>query len=135
MLGGQPEPLEPLDLHDVLDLHDQLCKAARNIVEAKNHDYCGEGGCSPFANFQRSESLGICDARLGILMRLTDKLSRLVTYVQAGRLKVPNEAWNDAVIDSINYLVLFAGMEHERQGTRWSGSKSNGSTPTTNRAG
>ena len=41
-------------------------------------------------------------------MRLTDKLSRLSTFASAGKLTVDNESYEDAIIDIINYCVLFS---------------------------
>jgi len=78
-------------------------------MEKKNHDYAGEGGDTPFANFTRSEAMGICSTEQGFLVRVCDKLSRLSTFTSAGTLKVTNEGYRDAIVDIINYCVLFDG--------------------------
>ena len=89
--------------------HKEICGEALGIMEKKNHDYAGENGDSPFANFTRSEDMGICSTEQGFLVRLCDKLSRLSTFASAGELKVDNEGYHDAIVDIINYCVLFDG--------------------------
>ena len=89
--------------------HKEICGEALKLMEKKNHDYAGEGGDTPFANFTRSEDMGICTTEQGFLVRVCDKLSRLSTFASAGELKVDNESYHDAVVDIINYMVLFSG--------------------------
>ena len=89
--------------------HKAICGEALSIMEKKNHDYAGESGESPFANFTRSEDMGICTTEQGFLVRLCDKLSRLSTFASTGELKVENEGYHDAIVDIINYCVLFDG--------------------------
>lgn len=100
----------------LLQHHSDICSEARKLMELKNHDYAGEGGEEPFANFTRSEAMGICTTEAGFLVRVTDKLSRLSTFTTAGELKVDNESYHDAVIDIINYMVLFSGYLKDKGG-------------------
>lgn len=88
--------------------HEQICKAALELMKKKNHDYAGNSGETPFANFERCEAMGICTTEAGFLVRLTDKLSRLSTFTSAGKLTVDNESYDDAIVDIINYCVLFS---------------------------
>lgn len=88
--------------------HEEICKAALDIMRKKNHDYAGNSGETPFANFERCEAMGICSTEAGFLVRLTDKLSRLSTFASAGRLNVDNESYEDAIIDIVNYCILFS---------------------------
>ncbi|MBR52316.1 hypothetical protein CMK19_00930 [Candidatus Poribacteria bacterium] len=97
----------PLTLEQLLEHHKSICQEALDIMEKKNHDYCGGDNGDPFANFTRSEVMGICTAEQGFLVRICDKLSRLTTFVNQGTLKVHNESYSDAVLDIINYCVLF----------------------------
>ena len=90
--------------------HAELCSEALGIMKKKNHDYAGESGDSPFANFTRSEDMGICSTEQGFLVRLCDKLSRLSTFASTGKLKVDNEGYHDAILDIINYCILFDGF-------------------------
>ena len=89
--------------------HKAICKEALEIMEKKNHDYAGQGGESPFANFTRTEAMGITSTEAGMLTRICDKLSRLSTFASAGELKVDNESYYDAILDIINYCILFHG--------------------------
>ena len=87
--------------------HKEICAEALSIMEKKNHDYAGADGETPFANFERAEAMGICTTEQSFLVRMTDKMSRLSTFVKTGELKVDNEGYKDAVSDLINYLILF----------------------------
>ena len=84
-------------------------------MEKKNHDYAGESGDTPFANFSRTEAMGVCSTEQGFLVRVVDKVSRLSTFCQAGQLKVDNESYEDAILDIINYMVLFSGYLKEKE--------------------
>ena len=94
---------------ELFDHHKKLCGEALSLMKKNNHDYAGEGGDTPFANFTRSEDMGICSTEAGFLVRVCDKLSRLSTFASAGKLKVDNEGYEDAVVDIINSMVLFSG--------------------------
>lgn len=92
----------------LLQFHLAFCYRAYCICKVKNHDYGGASGETPWRNFESTEALGIASTESGILMRMGDKLNRLVTYVNDGKLNVPNEGAMDALLDTINYCVLLA---------------------------
>ena len=98
---------------ELLNFHRWFAGRGRKIMEAKNHDYAGVHGDEPFANFTRSESLGICSTEQGFLVRMSDKLSRLATFAAGGKLKVGDETASDTLLDLLNYSVLLAGYLHE----------------------
>jgi hypothetical protein len=50
-------------------------------MSLKNRDYAGKEGTEPFANFTRVEAMGICTTEQGFMCRLTDKMSRLSSFV------------------------------------------------------
>jgi len=77
-------------------------------MKKKNHDYAGESGETPFANFERTEAMGVCSTEQGFLVRVIDKVSRLSTFASAGKLEVDNESYEDAIVDIINYMVLLS---------------------------
>ena len=85
----------PLTLDQLLEHHKNICQEALDIMEKKNHDYAGKGGETPFANFERCEAMGVCSTEQGFLVRVIDKVSRLSTFVESGKLKVENESYND----------------------------------------
>jgi hypothetical protein len=84
-------------------------------MQKKNHDYSGRSGSEPFANFTRSEAMGITTTERGILVRLLDKVSRLSTFTEAGVFKVEDEKLEDTIIDLINYSVLFYGYIQQKK--------------------
>jgi hypothetical protein len=88
--------------------HNDLCQTALHIMKKKNHDYAGAGNGTPFANFERCEAMGVCSTEQGFLVRIIDKVSRLSTFAKDGKLVVENEGYNDAVLDIINYCILFS---------------------------
>lgn len=93
---------------ELLNLHQEVCHTARELMKKKNHDYSGgEDETHPFLNFTRCESMGICTTEQGFLVRLTDKMSRLSTFCSSGRLKVEDEKLEDTILDVINYVILF----------------------------
>jgi hypothetical protein len=96
-----------MNREQLLENHNRLCTTALNLMRRKNHDYAGRGGESPFANFTRCESMGICTTEQGFLVRMTDKMSRLSSFIEAGTLQVKDESVEDTILDIINYAVLF----------------------------
>lgn len=95
---------KPTTTDVLLQLHDEMCRRAREIMRKKNSDYGARD--DPFSNFH---SFGA----LGILVRLSDKMARIRTFLEKAargeELAVSDESWDDTVLDAINYLILFAG--------------------------
>lgn len=94
---------------ELFKMHEEMCKEALVLMKKKNSDYAGSGGTNPFANFTRSEALGICSTEQSFLVRMTDKMSRLSSFASKGKLDVEDESVYDTLIDLINYSVLLAG--------------------------
>jgi hypothetical protein len=92
---------------ELLKSHNELTKRAYELMKRKNADYAGKAGTEPFANFTRCEAMGICTTEAGMLVRMTDKLSRLSSFVEAGTFQVKDESLEDTCVDIINYAVLF----------------------------
>jgi hypothetical protein len=67
------------------------------LLVKKGHDYAGEQDC--LGNLKRFGSHGI-------VVRLSDKFSRLEQYAKAGALKVSNESVIDTLRDIRNYCFL-----------------------------
>lgn len=100
---------------ELLQYHATLCGAARDLMELKNRDYAGSKGNEPFANFTRCEAMGICDTESGFMVRVTDKMSRLSSFLQAGKMYVSDESFNDTIVDVINYMVLLSAYASEKE--------------------
>ena len=93
---------------DLFDLHQNICNEALELMKKKNNDYAS--GSDPFMNFRRAEYLGFSTAELGVLIRMTDKMSRISTFLNKGELSLQNESVYDAIVDIINYSVILAGL-------------------------
>lgn len=94
----------------VLDLMGQ------DICAKKNHDYADPDSkkgdpLAVFANFMSGERLGIGRAEDGMLFRMTDKFSRIVTLTrESAEAAVTSESLMDAIVDMRNYLFLLAAL-------------------------
>jgi hypothetical protein len=98
---------------DLFKLHSEICEEALELMRKKNNDYA----CSadPFMNFKRAEYLGFSTAELGVLIRMTDKMSRISTFLNRGELSLSNESVYDAIVDMINYSVILAGLLKDKK--------------------
>lgn len=83
------------------NLHRNLTERALELMNAKNQHYASS--TDPFRNFRQ---FGL----LGILVRLSDKLSRLRTFEEAQTQPVGDEHIEDTILDTINYAVLYIAM-------------------------
>lgn len=97
-----------------LAFHDATLKKMSDVTFRKNHDYAG-GGDDPFFNFTRVEENGVCSTETGFLARMSDKYSRITTFVNKGILKVADESVVDTLIDMANYCILMAGFIQARR--------------------
>ena len=90
-------------------------KEIRETMAKKNQDYSG-GTNDPYANFTAGEyALGV-PVEIGMLMRTMDKFQRIRSFVLTGNLAVKSESVDDAINDSIAYLILLKGYVHEFKG-------------------
>lgn len=93
---------------ELLEFHEKMNADCVEIMQRKNSDYTGGDGDTPFKNFELVERLGITDVPTAMLVRMSDKMSRIITFVQGGEYKVKDESFRDTVVDLRNYLVLLA---------------------------
>lgn len=70
------------------------------LHESKNHDYAND---DPLSNLRRCQALGI-DPLMGVLVRLTDKQSRIEELVKGKTPK--HESLRDSLIDQAAYSLL-----------------------------
>lgn len=103
---------------ELLQRHEKLCKEARDLMNLKNRDYAGNEGIEPFANFTRVEAMGICSTEQGFMTRITDKMSRLSSFLRAGKMSVEDESFRDTVVDVINYMVLLESYLADKSQTK-----------------
>jgi hypothetical protein len=96
-------------------LHAHMRKTFDRCLEisvVKNQDYASDS--DPFRNFRRAEIAGV-SVEQGILVRITDKLCRIVNLLEHDAA-VETEKLGDTIDDSINYFaILLAWLDMEAQ--------------------
>ena len=90
----------------------ELLEEIKALHDKKRHDYAQEA--DPFANFRLSE-LGGIDAWKGIAIRLGDKYSRLMSFIQKGELKFNDESIKDTLMDNAVYSLIALILYEESQ--------------------
>lgn len=102
---------------EFLQFHEDFCNRVRETCRKKNEDYTGDT-TDAFANFTVVERLGVATTEQGFLTRMTDKLQRISSYVQNGKLLVEDEGVEDTLSDLANYCILFAGYLRSKKNGR-----------------
>jgi hypothetical protein len=108
---------------------DAITRQLSATVRSKNADYAGIG--SAFSNFESIEtvSAGAVTAEQGILVRLSDKLSRIANLLgvdhapflallaciwRASDGAVIGESFEDTCLDTATYFILMALLHRSR---------------------
>ena len=93
-------------------LYDEALEVAKN----KNADYSGVD--DPFKNFKIVEQLGITSVEVGIMTRMSDKMSRIATLLNK-KENVKEESINDTLLDlSVYANILRIWLEENKNGKR-----------------
>ena len=104
-----------MNTKELLQLHDDTCKACKAIMQQKNSDYTGgKNATDIFANFNSSKILNIHPVQ-GLLLRLIDKVQRIRSFTNDKELKVADESVDDACDDIVNYAILAKAMLREER--------------------
>ena len=102
------------------ELHKAWCKDALELSVRKGHDYstgASEAGQEDtLKNLKMVEILsdGKVSAEIGVLVRMTDKLSRMWQLV-FDDAKVKDESVSDTEIDLVNYTLLKRALRIEKK--------------------
>lgn len=83
---------------------EDVTKQMLELTRKKNHDY--SNGDDPFKNFTMVEQMGIATAEQGFLTRMNDKMMRLTTFANGGKLLVADEKAEDTLKDLAVYSIL-----------------------------
>ena len=98
----------PANLAELVNFADVFFNECMRIVEVKNTRYAGP--IDPFTNFR----LG---GQYGIVIRMTDKISRLLTLTNpAHSMDGADESIEDTCRDLANYAMLLAAMRRNERG-------------------
>ena len=87
-------------------------QSCEDIIKAKNADYSDDD--DPYSNFRSASLFGVHPA-IGILLRVMDKIQRIVSFIKKDKLEVKGESFEDACDDIINYMVLIKGFLKDKQ--------------------
>lgn len=90
------------DFHGHPGYYELLADMAE-LHSRKNHDYAGSG--SPLRNFYKSKEMGVSPFT-GVMVRLSDKWSRIESFMKQGILEVKNESVEDTLLDNAVYSLL-----------------------------
>lgn len=110
------------ELEDYFDLLKQMYYRDKTMTQLimglitlqlnKGHDYSGDEDI--FANLRSCRSLGVAPW-VGVMIRISDKVSRLSSFAKAGILKVKDESVMDTFMDLANYALLGLRMFKEEK--------------------
>lgn len=96
-----------MNKQEFFQYHIEFTRKMLKISQQKNADYTG-GDESPFANFTAVERNGIASTEQGFLTRMMDKMQRINSYAQQGKLEVADEKVEDTLMDLANYCILMS---------------------------
>ncbi len=94
---------------EYIKYHEVITKKMQEVTKKKNADYSGWSDKDAFANFKMIEKIGVATVEQGFLTRMTDKISRIVSFVKNNELKIKEESAEDTLLDLANYCILFSG--------------------------
>lgn len=95
--------------------HPRFFKLIEKMAELhanKNRDY---GNGNPLGNFMTVEDLGV-DPFLGVLVRMSDKWTRICSLTKQGENHVKDESIEDTLLDLANYSLLALVIRAEVKG-------------------
>ena len=106
------DALKGVAFHGHPRFYELLVKMA-DLHSRKNHDYAGKG--NPLRNFYKCREQGIEPWR-GVMVRLSDKWSRLESFCRQGKLEVKGESVVDTLMDNAVYSLLAILLFEEEYG-------------------
>lgn len=97
---------------EYIKFHESFCEQMVATTKKKNHDYTG-GSESPFSNFEQIGNLVSVESvdvvAIGFMTRMSDKMSRVGSFLSKGELLIKDESVSDTLLDLANYCALFSG--------------------------
>ena len=99
---------------DYLNRFSETLSLMFKITSEKNADYATWD--DPFRNFRMVENMGICTSEEWILVRMSDKMSRISNLIKDNKPQVKDESIEDTLVDLANYsIILSIYLKHERE--------------------
>lgn len=103
--------MNPTTNEELFKLHQELCDRGLKLMMKKNADYANSHDA--LRNFRMAKLINVDDAK-GILLRMQDKMARIVSFIEKGHLEVTSEGWDDSIVDLINYAVILHACLREK---------------------
>lgn len=107
-----------MNKQDYINFHAETCKKMLELTKKKNADYTGDSE-NPFLNFTSCEANQIGTTEQGFLMRMNDKMQRIISFNNTGELLVKDESVEDTLFDLANYCILFLGYLESKKGNQY----------------
>lgn len=76
------------------------------LLKSKNNAYSDASKDDFFNNFKKVEEQGITSLKTGILVRCSDKISRMINLIKNPGVSDLNESVHDTIRDLTNYLYI-----------------------------
>jgi hypothetical protein len=93
----------------------EITEKMNELVARKNADYAGANDA--FKNFKMCEALGVCSVEEGIVVRMSDKLTRISNLLNS-EAKVADEKIQDTLLDLANYSIILSLVMSEKGGKK-----------------
>ncbi len=100
-----------MKVDELLEIKRRLFERSDMLTIVKGEDYSFGG--DTLRNLRVCERVGLCGAEVGVLVRLLDKVGRLVCSCEKDVFSV-DEGLEDTVVDAINYLCMFFALKKEK---------------------
>jgi hypothetical protein len=104
-----------MNTKEFLERCENLYKKCLITLKKKNEDYSGDND-NAYRNFEAVERFNITELETGIMVRLTDKFTRIANLVNKRDPSVKDESIKDSIEDAINYLAILY-VSYERKDT------------------
>lgn len=111
LIKSVPQP--PRETNPLLLNVQETFTKCYELLKSKNNDYAGEKTQDPYANFRKSEAIGVKTEK-GILVRMMDKMSRVSNLIEQDA-SVKTEKIEDTLEDLINYAAILKSYIKENK--------------------
>ena len=95
----------------LIENYEKYQKQMNDILKRKNSDYAGIKG--EYNNFEYCEKLGLCTTETGIMVRISDKMTRISNLLKQ-EAQVKDESIKDTLLDLANYSMILASYIEDK---------------------
>ena len=95
----------------LIENYEKYQATMNDILKRKNADYAGPKG--EYNNFEYCEKLGICTTEEGLVVRISDKMTRICNLLKADA-QVKDESIKDTLLDMANYAMILASYIEDK---------------------